>query len=104
MRYIAPKTKGALLPRTECNMSPYIPSARDVTDSYPEATWAILLVGTRTLCFFKFLLCYALIPNTKPIMLIVLYLLCSQLRMPRLRNYGVMAHFCTIVQLHLFHL
>ena len=35
-------------------------------------------VGTHTLCFLKFLLCYALIPNTKPIMLIVLYLLCSR--------------------------
>ena len=35
------------------------------------------IVGTPTLCFLKFLLCYAQIPNTKPIMLIVLYLLCS---------------------------
>ena len=26
-----------------------------------------LYIGTRTLCFLKFLLCYALIPNTKPI-------------------------------------
>ena len=39
--------------------------------------WSAL--GTCTLCFLKFLLCYALIPNTKPIMLIILYLLCSQL-------------------------
>ena len=30
-------------------------------------------LGTPTLCFLKFLLCYALIPKTKPIMLIVLY-------------------------------
>ena len=35
-------------------------------------------LGTRTLCLLKFLLCYALIPNTKPIMLIVVYLLCSR--------------------------
>ena len=36
-------------------------------------------LGTRTLCFLKFLLCYALIPNTKPIMLIIMCLFCSQL-------------------------
>ena len=38
----------------------------------------VQLIGTRTLCL-RFLLWYALIPNTKPIMLIILCLLCSQL-------------------------
>ena len=51
MRHIAPKTKGALLPRAECSMSPYIPSARDITDLYPEATWAILCRDTRIMLF-----------------------------------------------------
>ena len=31
-------------------------------------------LGTHTLCFLKFLLCYAPIPNSKPIVLIVVYL------------------------------
>ena len=37
MRYIAPKLEGALCPRAEYNISPQIPSARAITNLYPEA-------------------------------------------------------------------
>ena len=36
MQYIAPKPEGALHPRAECEMSPWIPSTRDITNLYPE--------------------------------------------------------------------
>ena len=39
----------------------------------------VLTLETHTLCFLKFLVRYALIPNTKPIMLIILYLVWSKL-------------------------
>ena len=35
MRYIAPKLEGAMRPRAECNMSPWIPSTHDITNLYP---------------------------------------------------------------------